>query len=61
MSFVFFFFFRYNDFSPRKEGEYNYMNSPYLQQEIKGSTAKHGPDGKHPVLSIEDKELITGK
>jgi hypothetical protein len=37
------------------------MNIPYLQQEIKGASAKHGVSGRHPTYTIDDKELIQGK
>lgn len=55
---VFFFFYRYNDYSLRKEGEINHANMPLMQWETRGLSAMHGPTFTHPTSSEQEKDMM---
>jgi len=37
------------------------FNDPLIHYSGRGMTYVHGPDGKHPYLTLEEKEIFNGK
>ena len=58
LAFISFFYFRYNDFSLRKEGEINQANLPLIQWETRGLSAMHGPTFTHPTATEQEKDMM---